>query len=310
MDKPLVTIVTPVYNQGKFIEETIRSVLNQDYSNIEYLVIDDGSTDDTPEVLSKFSDQISCLRQENVGQAETLNRGWETARGEIIGYLSADDILYPGAVSKLVRVLERDKDTVCVFPDADLIDNESRVVKKSVCRPFDLADLVVLQECYIGPGALFRRSAFQSSGGWRSDLRLAPDREFWIRLASCGNFKMLTEVLAGYRMHPLSISYKEVSEDVSREYLYVLDSYFAATNIPKRILARKNEAYGHANLVIARNCFRAGRLRVGFSYYSAARSLHPQLGSVRTWLRLIRNVVSRPIRTVVARTRAMLRRAE
>lgn len=297
---PLVSIVTPTYNQAEYLAETIESVLAQDYPNIEYIVLDDGSTDSTPEILGRYNGKIFWERHENIGQARTLNKGWSTSKGEIIGYLSSDDILYPGAIRKLVEALVVDETIACVFPDADLIDNQSRIVKKNVCRPFNLGELIVRQECYIGPGALFRRAAFEAVGGWKPNLKLAPDREFWIKLATYGRFEMCQATLAGYRIHTHSISYKDVSEEVGREYLWVLDQYFGGTLIPAEIALRKSEAYGYAHLILARNCFRAGRLRRGWELYKEACHFHAPLGDVLVKIRILRNVVSKPIRIALS----------
>lgn len=304
---PLVSIVTPTYNQAEYLAETIESVLAQDYPNIEYIVLDDGSTDSTSEVLRRYGDRVRWERHDNLGQARTLNKGWSMSKGAIIGYLSSDDILYPGAISKLVEILNGDDSIVCTFPDADLIDRHSRVVKKNVCRPFDLGELIVRQECYIGPGALFKRAAFDSVGGWKPELKLAPDREFWIRLAAHGRFELCHDVLAGYRIHPHSISYKDVSEDVGREYLWVLDQYFGAAWVPSEIAVRKSEAYGYAQLVLARNCFRAGRLKRGWELYKEACRLHPPLGDANVKVRIFRNVVSKPVRIVLSAFRSLVK---
>jgi glycosyltransferase involved in cell wall biosynthesis len=303
---PLVSIVTPVFNQADYLAETMESVLAQDYPNIEYLVIDDGSTDKTPEVLSRYSGRVRWERQTNMGQARTLNKGWAASKGDILGYLSSDDLLYPGAVRQLVEILEKDNAVVCAFPDSDLIDHKSRIVKKSVCRQFDLGDLVVRQECYIGPGALFRRSAFDVVGGWKAELKLAPDREFWMRLAAHGRFQFCPEVLASYRMHPGSISYKDVSEAVGREYLWVLDRYFEAVSIPADIASRKSEAYGYAKLILARNSFRAGQFKRGLELYKEACALHPDLSGTKVKARILRNVVSKPARIALSAFRSLL----
>lgn len=304
---PLVSIVTPTYNQAEYLCETIESVLSQDYPNVEYVVLDDGSTDATSDILKKYSNKIRWERHENMGQARTLNKGWEMSTGAIIGYLSSDDILYPGAIRKLVEILESDNFIVCAFPDSDLIDHQSRIVKKNVCRPFDLGDLIIRQECYIGPGALFRRAAFDSVGGWKTELKLAPDREFWIRLAAHGRFAFCRDVLAGYRMHPDSISYKDVSELVGREYLWVLDQYFGTTSVPVEIESRKSEAYGYAQLILARNCFRAGHIRRGWALYQEACRLHPPLTKTSVKVQIIRNVISKPARIALSTFRSLIK---
>ena len=308
MDRSRVTLVTPTYNQAEFVAETIESVLTQTYAPIEYVVIDDGSTDATPGVLEAYRDRVTIVRQPNAGQAATLNRGWSAARGDYLGYLSSDDILAPNAVAELVAILDARPEVVCVFPDSDLIDPASNIVKRNVCRPFDLARLVVEQECHIGPGALFRADAFRAVGGWRPDLRLAPDREFWMRLARRGEFAFVTRSLAGYRTHPGSISYKDVSEETSREYLRVLDDYFANADVPAPIRARREEAYGRAYYLIARNCFRAQNLRPGLANYAEACRRYPPLRGTRARLGLVRTTISKPLRLIQGRLLAVARR--
>ena len=303
-ETPVLSLVTPAYNQGEYLAETIDSVLAQDHPAIDFLVLDDGSSDSTPSVLQRYEGRLRWERQPNMGQVRTLNKGWSQATGKYLAYLSSDDIFYPGAVSKLLAVLESDPGIVCVFPDCDLIDERSRVIKRGVCRDFDLAQLVVEQECYIAVGAIFRRSAFEAVGGWKPGLRLAPDREFWMRLASQGRIHFHREALAGYRMHPKSISYREVSEETSREYIRVLDDYFAGPDVPPGIAARRDEAYGRATLILARNRFRAGDLLRGLILYRQACLLHPPLRAAGIKLRLMRNVVSKPVRVLLAAVRS------
>ncbi|SOZ13910.1 Glycosyl transferase [Cupriavidus taiwanensis] len=305
---PLVSIVTPTFNQAKYIAETVESVLAQDYKNIEYIILDDGSTDDTQRVLEPYRARATIEAQANMGQARTLNKGWQMAKGTYLAYLSSDDILYPRAISKLVQALEADPSRVCVFPDCELIDEHSNVIKRDLCRPFHLSDLVVEQECYIGPGALFRRSAFEKAGGWLPELKLAPDREFWIRLAKFGSFHFLRETLAGYRMHPHSISYKDVSEVTAMEYIRVLDTYFADPEVPSDILARREEAYGHAYLILARNAFRSGNYSRGAYFYRLACDRHSPLRAPRYKLRLVKHVASKPARIALARLRSIVKR--
>ncbi len=293
---PLVSIVTPVYNQAEYLAETIESVLAQDYPNIEYIVLNDGSTDHTEKVLSHYTGRLKWETQGNIGQSETLNKGWNASGGKYLGYLSSDDLLHPTAVSELVKALENDVDIVCAYPDCTLINERSVVIKNRVCREFDLEELIVCQECYIGPGAIFRSDAYRRVGGWKAHLKLAPDREFWMRLAGHGSFHFEKKVLAGYRVHRASISYKDVSEDISREYLKVLDDYFSSENVPINVEERRMEAYGRAKFIVARNLFRSGNISRGIEIYGeACRSYHP-LKKPRYVLQLMKNVISKPLR--------------
>lgn len=304
-DLPLVSIVTPTYNQADYLAETIDSVLAQTYPAIEYIVVDDGSTDGTRDVLAAYGARLSWSSQPNAGQVRTLNAAWERCTGRYLTYLSSDDLLHPEAIARLVQHLERNPKAACVFPDADLIDSTSNVVRRKVCRPFDLEALIVEQECHIGPGALWRQSAHEAVGGWRPDLRLAPDREFWMRLARVGRIDFLPDVLAGYRLHPQSISYKVVSEAASMEYIRVLDDYYAAGAGPG-IAERRDEAYGRAHLLIARNCYRGRDFAAGNRHYAEARRLHPPLGGLSYRMQIARTVISKPIRATLARLRALV----
>jgi glycosyltransferase involved in cell wall biosynthesis len=293
---PLISIVTPTYNQARYLAETIASVLAQDYPHIEYIVINDGSSDETPAVMDSYGDRIVGLHQANMGQALTLNKGWAMARGKYVGYLSSDDLLFPHAISRLVKVLESRPEVVVAYPDADLIDPSSRVILRNVAREFDYDALVVQQDCHIGPGALFRKSLVEQLGGWRADLRLAPDREFWMRAGLQGDFHMIQETLAGYRMHPESISYYDTNPNTAKEYLRVLDDYYARPDVPERLISRKGEAYANAQLILCRMLLRDGRFSEALYHYREAVRLNPKLPRLQTWARLIRTSVSKPIR--------------
>ena len=296
---PLVSIITPTFNQAEYLAETIESVLIQDYPNIQYIVIDDGSTDSTVEVLKKYGSRVNWFTQTNAGQANTLNRGWQMCAGVYIGYLSSDDLLFPQAISKLVNFLQNDASVCMVYPNCDLIDPKSFVIKKRVCREFDYDLLVVGQECHIGPGALFRREQYEIVGGWKPNLRLAPDREFWMRLGKHGRIAMLDEVLAGYRMHPKSISYFETNPRVAEEYLVVLDDFFNQKNVPSRLVDRKIEAYSNAILILARAHFRNFHITEGFAKYKEAVTIYPPNRSFRTIILLTRSIISKPIRRFI-----------
>jgi glycosyltransferase involved in cell wall biosynthesis len=303
---PLVSIVTPTYNQAQFLAETIESVLNQDYPNIELIVLDDGSTDGTQEILARYKDRVTAARHDNMGQARTLNKGWGMARGKYIGYLSSDDVLYDSAISSLVSVLEEEDNVVVVYPNCHLIDPSSRVIKRNVSRHFDYDELVIEQNCYIGPGALFRKSIIGQIGGWQPDLKLAPDREFWMRAGLRGDFRMIDQPLAGYRMHPNSISYYETDSRIATEYFRVLDSYFERKDVPLRLLERRQEAYANAQLLLCRMFVRQGKYREALACYRKAVSLHPALPRLKTIWMLFRTSISKPIRKIIWQLRSIL----
>ncbi|MDO3412015.1 glycosyltransferase family 2 protein [Saccharibacillus sp. CPCC 101409] len=303
--QPLVTIITPAYNQAEFLEETIDSVLAQRYPHIEYIVIDDGSTDTTPEVLGRYKNRVRIISQSNLGQSLTLNQGWSLANGEIVGYLSSDDILHPWSVEETVNALLSSPEAVVAFPDCDLIDPNSRTIRSSICREFDYEALVRDQECYIGVGALFKRDLLERVGGWRPDLVLAPDREFWMRAGLIGSFIMAPRVCALYRMHPKSLSYFKIDEYSATEYVRVMDAYFRRDDVPDTLLRQKCVCYGNAHLVSARIHLRGGRMKRCVEEIKTAYSYNNKIRLGPALLMMLRTSVSRSMHRMIWNARKL-----
>jgi glycosyltransferase involved in cell wall biosynthesis len=122
-NKPLVSIITPSFNQGRFLDQTIRSVLTQDYQPIEYIIIDGGSTDGTVEIIKQYESRLGYwVSERDKGQTEAINKGFAQAKGEILAWINSDDVYYPGAVSAAVETLSRNPDIGLVYGDLDFID--------------------------------------------------------------------------------------------------------------------------------------------------------------------------------------------
>lgn len=288
---PLVTIVTPLYNGERYIRETIESIVSQDYANIEYIIVNDGSTDGGRDIAMAYADRLRIIDQPNAGQSAALNRGWTEARGKYITYVSADDLIYPACISTLVAHLEADSDAVCAYPNYDLISAESNVITPHVGRPFSFEALVVEQDCYIGPAPLFRKSAFEAVGGWDMRLKLAPDREFWMQIANLGAFVFEPKVLAGYRTHPGSMSVRAISEQNSLEYIYALDKFYASSSISAGTLARRDEAYARAYFVVARHRFKENDYSKGLKYLRKSVNAWPGIISVSSFIALTKAIL-------------------
>jgi glycosyltransferase involved in cell wall biosynthesis len=283
-DLPLVSIVIPAYNYAGYLDQAIRSVLDQDYPNIELLVLDDGSTDDTRKVLEKYAGLFYQETQENMGQAATINKGWRMSKGEILAYLSADDVLLPGATNASVKHLLANPDVVLTYCDYQLIDVDSKPIRRVKAPEFDYCDMVVKFVCPPGPGAFVRRGAFEKTGFWNGSLRQVPDYEYWLRLGLQGRFLRVPEVLAGFRVHSGSRSFAAVEEQRSEEYIKVVEDYYRHQSIPPEVLAAKNEALSNAHIVAARSHLRSGRYAMGLSRLREGISLYPRsLASFRTF---------------------------
>lgn len=225
VDLPLVTIVTPTYNQADFICETIESVLNQSYPNIEYIVINDGSFDETEEVLAKYNNKCTIIHQENMGQSETLNRGWEMAKGSIVGYISSDDRLKPECISEAVKAFSGNGGVVVTYCDFDLIDATGKYIRSVETEEFSVERLTEDLVCQPGPGAFFTKEVFNRVGGWDANLQHVADFEFWLRLCRAGRFKRIPKNLADFRIHKESASARIVSPSRSEEIVTVVREY-------------------------------------------------------------------------------------
>ncbi len=273
---PLASIVIPAYNYARYLDEAVNSVLSQTYPNIELIVLDDGSTDDTHEILKRYANQFYWETQENMGQAETLNKGWRMSHGEILAYLSADDVLYPEAVAVSIKSLQANPSVVLTYCDYDLIDSSSSVLRRANTPDFDYSEMIVKFVCPPGPGAFFRRDAFEATGSWDKNLKQVPDYDYWLRLGLQGEFLRIPKPLAGFRVHGGSQSFAAVDEQRSDEYVRVVSNYYESTQVPSRVLASKNEALSNAYIVSARSHLRSGRYRKGLSRLRKGLSLYPK----------------------------------
>ena len=260
MANDLVSIVVPAYNHAHYLDEAIASIRAQDYPHIELIVIDDGSTDDTVNVLTKYTGLFRWETQKNAGQSATLSRGWAMATGSILGYLSADDALLPGAVSKSVEALRAHPEAVLTYCDFELMSPDSVTIRKVKAPEVTWSEMVARIVCAPGPGAFFRRAAYEKAGPWDPSLRKIADYDFFLRLRREGDFQRIPEVLARFRVHPESQSYAVFDEKGSEELLGTMTKYFDSKDLPVEVSSRRPQALGRAQLLAARAHIRAGRL--------------------------------------------------
>lgn len=289
MNKILVTIVIPAYNHAKYLRQTIDSVLNQNYRNIELIVLDDGSTDNTLDLLKSYGNLFFWERHENMGQANTLNKGWKMAKGDILSYLSADDFLLPNAVRVSVESLLENPDVVLSYGDFQLVDTESRVVRNVSAPDYSYEKMVTNYICAPGPGVFFRRDAYLKAGGWDSNFRQSPDYEYWLRLGLTGRFMHINNRLAAFRVHEESQTFAKMTIERASEPIKIIEKYYSLPNIPPEIVAKKKNSLANANFVSAQLHLRSDRYSLGFTHVYKAILLSPQsLFSLRL-LRMLAN---------------------
>lgn len=290
-ETPVVSIVVPAYNHAAFLREAVESILGQDYPHIELIVIDDGSTDDTKDILASYTGRFHWETQTNRGQVATLNRGWNMSRGDILGYLSADDLLLKGAVSAAVRCLDENPDAVLAYCDFNLIDPSSSFVRRVRAPAFDYREMVAKFVCPPGPGAFFRRSAFQKAGVWNANFHQMLDYEYWLRLGMHGRFVRIPEVLAAFRVHPGSQTFAVAGQVRSEEPIRIIESYFERPDVPDSVKPLRDQALSAAHLVSAQLLFRVGNYRPGLRTLWRAFKLKPgNLFSARS-MRIMFNAI-------------------
>jgi glycosyltransferase involved in cell wall biosynthesis len=200
--RPLVSVITPSFNQGHYIAETIESVLSQDYRDIEYLVIDGGSTDSTLDVLRGYGDRVAWTSERDEGQSDAIRKGFKQARGEIIAWLNADDTYIAGAVRAAVEAFDEDPGLGLVYGRAQFIDAAGRPRGEHPVHEWDLEYLVSQTNFIPQPATFFRRSAYDAIGGLDVDLHYVMDYDLWIRLGRHAGVRRIDRVMARIRLYP------------------------------------------------------------------------------------------------------------
>ena len=251
---PLVSIITPAYNRASYLDETIQSVLEQDYPRVEYVVLDDGSTDNTREVLKKYNEQIIWETHPNMGETRTVNKGFGMAHGDIVAVVNSDDPLLPGAVSTAVAFMQAHPDILVAYPDWNKISPSSEVTEHVQVPEYDYLYMLKRHHCIVGPGAFIRRKAFDLTEMRDPELRYVADFEYWLRLGLYGKFARIPKTLATFRVHPDSASVSQTSATMAKEHIRLMKKFYSRPDLPTEVRKLRAEAYCYAHLVATQMC--------------------------------------------------------
>lgn len=200
MPEPLVSVVTPSYNQARFLKQTLETVMQQDYRSLEYIVMDGGSTDGSVELIREYGDRLAYwVSEPDKGQADAISRGWQCAHGEILAWLNSDDTYTAGAISAVVQAFQHHPQVNVVTADCHVIDENGAFVR---LLPSGLDFQALLSgNPFPQPGVFCRRSALEQAGGLRTDLHYVFDWALWLRLWLNGaTFYHLPQVVANFRI--------------------------------------------------------------------------------------------------------------
>lgn len=219
----LVSIITPSYNQGQYLEQTMLSVLNQDHLRVEYIVVDGASTDESVEIIKRYAGRLAYWASEkDNGQADAINKGFARATGEIVAWLNSDDYYLPGAIGAAVKVFEENPDAVLVYGDMLAVDENGRTFNALNYKQLALEDLLCFQ--IIGQPAVFlRRSALQKTDGLNPAFHFLLDHLLWVQIAGHGNILHVSQTWSAARYHPGAKNVAQAAE-FGREAFRILET--------------------------------------------------------------------------------------
>jgi glycosyltransferase involved in cell wall biosynthesis len=277
---PLVSIVTPAYNRAAYLEGVIKSILEQDYPNLEYIVLDDGSTDNTREVLGKYTGRITWESHPNMGETCTNNKGWSMAHGDFIATVNSDDPLLPGAVSSAVEFMQSHPEVLVAYPDWNMIGPAGELIRHIRVPDYDYLFMLRKHHCSVGPAAFIRRKAFELTELRDPTFRYVADFEYWLRLGLYGPFARIPKTLATFRFHPDSASISQTGELMANEHLKLVEKIYSLPNLPPEAFRIKSEAYSSA-YYIAGVVYGGRTSPVKRAYFRRALALSPSSNIIR-----------------------------
>jgi glycosyltransferase involved in cell wall biosynthesis len=254
--RPRISIVTPSFNQGEFVERAILSVLSQDYPDVEYIVMDGGSRDESGRIIARYADRLAYWESEpDRGQSHAINKGFARATGEIFGWLNADDWLEPGALTRVAEEAMSSPDVGAFVGEARVVDPAGKVLlhKKPGELSFEAFCRWLDGDFFMQPACFFRRSAWEASGPLDENLHISLDLDLWLRMVRRVPFRAVDQWLATALRHPRAKTRAHRSEMYAEAMIVIIKAGGEAAVRPrlKRMAdaARVNEARSRASRV-------------------------------------------------------------
>ncbi|UCE99392.1 MAG: glycosyltransferase [Planctomycetota bacterium] len=233
MELPKITIVTPSYNQGRYLKQTIRSILGQTYPNLEYIVMDGGSKDNSAEIIERYADRLAYWTSgPDDGQTDAIAKGFARATGDILGWVNSDDFLLPRALEAVCKAFQANSDCVWVAGRCVFVDSGSVPLSVQVPRRQSLSGLLFWGAEFAQPATFWSRQAYEEVGGLDTSLRFAFDFDLFLRFRQRAKINVISEYLSAFRFHeasktmswPLKVKKDEIHRIIKR-YRNVSSAY-------------------------------------------------------------------------------------
>jgi GT2 family glycosyltransferase len=277
---PLVSIITPSFNQASYLEQTIQSVLNQDYADIETLVIDGGSTDGSVDIIKKYASRLAYwVSEKDSGQADAINKGMAHAKGDIVAWLNSDDYYLLGTVAAAVGAFDANPDVALVYADMLAVDERGQTFNTFRYKQLTLEDLLCFQ--IIGQPAVFmRRAAFEKAGGLDISYHFLLDHHLWIRIAAQGRILHIPQTWAAARHHAEAKNRAQAAA-FGREAFRILESVERDIHLAPTLAKIKRRATASAHRVDARYLLDGGQPAASLAAWTHAFFIHPPTALAR-----------------------------
>jgi glycosyltransferase involved in cell wall biosynthesis len=283
--KPLVSIITPSYNQALFLEHTIRSVLLQDYPNIEYIIVDGGSIDGSVEIIKSYQEYLTWwVSEPDQGQAQAINKGISRASGDIIAWLNSDDLYLPGAISAVVEVFQDRSEACMVFGNALSIDEDGKPFNEQRFGDLRLEDFMAFN-IICQPAAFMQHSCLDKAGKLDESYHYLLDHQLWLRIVNNGSAVYTPQLLACARYHS---SAKNIAQAAGfgHDAYRILEWMHTQPHLFERLKKHRRKIWAGAHRFNARYLLDGGMEFQALFFYIKALYLHPPT-ALKEWRRII-----------------------